>query len=122
MLEKTLAETDPETTDVVVMTAKVAPPRRHVASSGPDLDHYDRELMTAVVNRAEKAGKQVQPLIVPTNNPLFAVVNTAKDIAGPGAGPGRVEQLHGRRADRADRLLLDQPARGQPRAADRAAS
>src|SRR5439155_24053991 len=29
---------------------------------------------------AEKAGKKVKPLIVPTNNPLFAVINTAKDL------------------------------------------
>ena len=36
--------------------------------------------MTAVVNRAERLGKRVMPLIVPTNNPLNAVLNTAKDI------------------------------------------
>jgi nucleotide-binding universal stress UspA family protein len=36
--------------------------------------------MTAVVQRAERAGKQVKPLIVPTNNPLHAVLNTAKDL------------------------------------------
>jgi nucleotide-binding universal stress UspA family protein len=36
--------------------------------------------MTAVVQRAERAGKQVRPLIVPTNNPLHAVLQTAKDL------------------------------------------
>ena len=36
--------------------------------------------MTAVVERAEKSGKEVMPLIVPTNNPLYAVVRTAKDL------------------------------------------
>jgi len=36
--------------------------------------------MTAVVERAERAGKKVTPLIVPTNNPLFAVMNTAKAL------------------------------------------
>ena len=36
--------------------------------------------MTAVVDRAEKFGKRVIPLIVPTNNPLNAVLMTAKDI------------------------------------------
>ena len=41
---------------------------------------YDRQLMTAVVDRAEKLGKRVIPLIVPTNNPLNAVLMTAKDI------------------------------------------
>jgi amino acid transporter len=79
MLEKTLAETDPETTDVVVMTAKVSPPGDSSASP-PSLDNYDQHLMTAVVTRAEKAGKQVKPLIVPTNNPLHAVLGTAKDL------------------------------------------
>ena len=36
--------------------------------------------MTAVVDRAEKLGKRVLPLIVPTNNPLNAVLKTAKEI------------------------------------------
>jgi amino acid transporter/nucleotide-binding universal stress UspA family protein len=79
MLEKTLAETDPETTDVVVMTAQVAS-RGDASTQGPDLDKYNRTLMTAVVDRAEKAGKQVHPLIIRTNNPLYAVVHTAMDI------------------------------------------
>jgi amino acid transporter len=79
MLERALAETDPETTGVVVMTAKVSP-RGDVKMGGPDLDEYDQQLMTAVVQRAEKAGKEVRPLIVPTNNPLHAVMQTAKDL------------------------------------------
>jgi amino acid transporter len=77
MLEKALAETDPDTTDVAVMTAQ----RTQLGDASTvvaELDHYERDLMTAVVNRAEKAGKHVQPLILPTNNPLYAVVNTAK--------------------------------------------
>ncbi len=79
MLERALAETDSDTTDVVVMTAKTAPPGDS-ALNGPDLDTYDQQLMTAVVDRAEKAGKQVKPLIVPTNNPLYAVIRTAKEL------------------------------------------
>jgi amino acid transporter/nucleotide-binding universal stress UspA family protein len=79
MLEKALAETDPETTDMVVMTAKVAPTGDESALT-PDLDAYDQRLMTAVVERAEKAGKQVKPLIVPTNQPLYAVLKTAKAL------------------------------------------
>ncbi len=79
MLEKSLAETDPDTTAVMVMTAKVEPVGE--PSPGPvDLDTYDQQLMTAVVQRAERAGKQVKPLIVPTNNPLYAVIRTAKDL------------------------------------------
>jgi len=79
MLEKALAETDPETTDVVVMTAHVTR-RGDTTAVRASLDQYDRELMTAVVTRAEKAGKPVQPLILSTNNALFAVIRTARDI------------------------------------------
>jgi amino acid transporter len=80
MLEKTLAETDPLTTDVIVMTAKQVPAGdNHILA--PALDDYDQQLMTAVVDRAEKAGKQVKPLIVPTNNPLYAIIRTAKELA-----------------------------------------
>jgi amino acid transporter/nucleotide-binding universal stress UspA family protein len=78
MLEKALAETDPETTNVVVMTAKVLP--RGDTAVRDELDPYEQQLMTAVVDRAEKAGKQVIPLIVPTNNPLNAVLQTARDL------------------------------------------
>ncbi len=79
MLEKTLAETDPDTTDVIVMTAKEIPAGDSGAKANL-LDEYDQQLMTAVVDRAEKAGKEVKPLILPTNNPLFAVIKTAKDL------------------------------------------
>jgi amino acid transporter len=79
MLEQALAETDPETTNVVVMTAKMELPN-NPAVGGPDLDTYDQQLMTAVVNKAEHIGKPVTPLIVPTNNPLFAVLRTAKAL------------------------------------------
>ena len=80
MLERTLHESDPETTDVIVMTAKVTPAGGEAAMADLDLDRYEQQLMTAVVERAERAGKQVKPLIVPTNNPLFAVVKTAKEL------------------------------------------
>jgi amino acid transporter len=80
MLEKALAETDPETTDVAVMTAQVTRRGDESAQPAPQFDQYNRELMTAVVTRAEKAGKHVQPLIVQTNNPLFAVVQTAYEL------------------------------------------
>jgi amino acid transporter/nucleotide-binding universal stress UspA family protein len=79
MLEKALSETDPETTAVVVMTAKVVPMDGTEAAHA-DLDRYDQQLMTAVVERAEKAGKKVRPLIVPTNNPLHAVLKLAQEV------------------------------------------
>lgn len=78
MLEKTLSETDPATTDVVVMTAAMVPP-----GSGdyqPSITDADRALLTAVVNMAEHMGKPVKPLIVPTNEPIYALTRTAFTI------------------------------------------
>ena len=80
MLEKALAENDPNTTDVVVMTAKMQVPGGETGTGGLDLDNYDQQLMTAVVERAERAGKKVKPLIVPTNSPLHAILRTATDL------------------------------------------
>lgn len=79
MLETTLGETDPESTDVIVMTAKTLA-EGGSALDRSELDTYDQELMTAVVQRAEHAGKQVHPLIVPTNNPVYALMRTARDL------------------------------------------
>ncbi len=79
MLEKALSEADPETTSIVVMTAKFIPVGASVDDQ-PELDTYDQQLMTAVVQLAEKAGKEVKPLVVPTNNPMHAVLTTAKDL------------------------------------------
>lgn len=80
MLERALEETDPETTDVIVMTAKVPPPGEADVEK-VELDRYDRKLITTVIEKAEKVGKKIKPLVVPTNNPLFAVINTAKSLA-----------------------------------------
>jgi amino acid transporter/nucleotide-binding universal stress UspA family protein len=79
MLEKALAESDPATTSVIVMTAKTTPAHQF-GQPEEELDTYDQRLMTAVVERAEKSGKEVVPLIIPTNNPLYAVVRTAHDL------------------------------------------
>jgi hypothetical protein len=79
MLERALAETDPETTSLVVMTAKLLP-QGEGGTSVQTLDTYEQELMTAVVTKAEQAGKQVTPLIIPTNNPLNAVLKTAFEL------------------------------------------
>lgn len=80
MLETALAESDPLTTQVVVMTAKAVPPD-FVIDAPSALDAYDQRLMTAVVDRAERAGKTVNVLITPTNNPLYAVLRTAKELS-----------------------------------------
>jgi amino acid transporter/nucleotide-binding universal stress UspA family protein len=81
MLEKALAETDPDTTDVVVMTANIVHATVAEAAERHELSSYDQQLMTAVVARAELAGKKVTPLIIPTNNPLHAVLRAASDLS-----------------------------------------
>jgi amino acid transporter/nucleotide-binding universal stress UspA family protein len=78
MLERCLAETDPETTEVVVMTATVLP--QGSGDLQPAISVHDRQLLTAVVNLAEHAGKPVKPLIIPTNEPFYALAQTAKTI------------------------------------------
>jgi amino acid transporter/nucleotide-binding universal stress UspA family protein len=78
MLERCLAETDPETTEVVVMTASVLP--QGSGDLTPTITEQDRQLLTAVVNLAEHAGKPVKPVIVPTNEPFFALAQTARTI------------------------------------------
>jgi len=79
MLDKALADTDPATTDVVVMTAKVEA-RGADLSIEESLDTYDQRLLTAVVTHAEKLGKSVRPLLVPTNNALHAVLKLAMEL------------------------------------------
>lgn len=79
MLEKTLADMDPDTTEAVVMTAKMLPPGDQ-QTTDLHLDAYDEKLMTAVIKKAEGVGKQAIPVIIPTNNPLHAVMRTAYDI------------------------------------------
>jgi hypothetical protein len=79
VLDRALAESDPDTTDVVVITAKQAAPGV-LQPQGPDLDIYDQQLFTAVVERAERAGKEVKPVLVLTNNPLYALLRAARDL------------------------------------------
>jgi len=44
------------------------------------LDDNDRLVLTRVVQLAEECGKQVRPLVIPTNNPLFAIATAARDL------------------------------------------
>lgn len=49
----------------------------------PALEDDDRALMTAVVNRAERAGKPVKPVVLLTDDSVGTVLAAARDI---GAG------------------------------------
>ncbi|MBN2294479.1 MAG: amino acid permease [Pirellulales bacterium] len=79
MLEKALAETDPDTTDVVVMTAHVRPVGG-VHSEPVALSPREKKLMTVLLQRAESAGKKIIPIVVSTNNALHAILETARAI------------------------------------------
>jgi amino acid transporter len=81
MMEKILSETDTESRDVVVMTCKVLPAfTMGVTPAEMSLDDGDRGLLTQIVTVAEHIGKQVYPVVMPTNNPLYAIACAARDL------------------------------------------
>ena len=79
MLEKILNEIDTDQRDVVVVTCKVIPARTlGITDQEMSIDDEDRELLTRIVSVAEHIGKQVYPVVLPTNNPLYAIATTAR--------------------------------------------
>ncbi|HET6252245.1 MAG TPA: APC family permease [Tepidisphaeraceae bacterium] len=81
MMEKVLTETDTDARDVVVMTCKVLPAfTMGVTPEEMTLDDGDRGLLTEIVTVAEHIGKQVYPVVMPTNNPLYAIACAARDL------------------------------------------
>jgi hypothetical protein len=84
-LRDTLARTDTEKQDVVVMTARVYH-REHTFSGSTVMeatevfDQYEQELFTSVVAVAEKEGKPVSLLVVPATNVFEAIVVTAQRL------------------------------------------
>jgi hypothetical protein len=79
-LELALAETNTKDTDVVVVTARIIQGAgagyREIFEEHLFTD-YEQLLFTNVVARAEKMGKPVKLLTVPSNNPVSTVVNVA---------------------------------------------
>jgi hypothetical protein len=83
-LETVLGATDTAERDVVAVTCKVLPPlTQGITPEEMGVGEVDREVLTNVVNAAEEAGKRVYPLVIPTNNPLYALACAARDL---GAG------------------------------------
>ncbi|HTW95396.1 MAG TPA: APC family permease, partial [Tepidisphaeraceae bacterium] len=81
VLERVLQETDTDQRDVVVLTCKVLPPlTQGVTEQETTLSEDDRDLLTKIVSVAEKIGKRVHPVVIPTNNPLFAIATAARDL------------------------------------------
>ncbi len=93
MLDKVLGEAEPDTTSVVVIYAKLTPPLA-AGVPPPPLDRYERQLLTAVVEHAEKIGKEVRPVLVPTNRPLHAILTAAKDLRAEEVFLGAARNLY----------------------------
>ena len=103
MLEACLVETDPDTTEIVILAAHPPaaagvygdPEHTEIAivsgriPSQPDplLGLEDRKMMTAVVNRAELVGKPLKPAIILTDDPQTAMLRACACAGGPGADP-----------------------------------
>jgi amino acid transporter len=77
-LRRTLRKTDLRRNDIVVMTVlPQAPDSEYDLTKEQLFGDAERELFTAVVTIAEKEGKPVELLVVPSVDPFEAVVQTA---------------------------------------------
>ena len=81
VLQRILLETNTDIRDVVVVTCKVLPARTlGVTDQETTVDNEDRDLLTKIVTVAEEVGKAVHPVVLPTNNPLYAIATAARDL------------------------------------------
>ena len=78
-LSKCLEETDTDEVDIVVMTAKVLRDRQSEEVEAR-LSRSEQAVLSEVVSIAEKVGKPVIPIVVPTNNVPYALAMTAKEL------------------------------------------
>jgi hypothetical protein len=78
-LQKVIQETDTDRTDIVVMIARVFKDKMNILVK-QDIEKEERHLFSEVVNVAERIGKPVIPVVIPTNNAFFAIVSVAKEI------------------------------------------
>ncbi len=80
-LRRTLQKTDLRRNDIVVMTVRIVAPDSEYELSGEQVFGADEKaLFTAVVNMAEKEGKPVELLVVPSIDPFSALVQTASQL------------------------------------------
>jgi len=84
-LRDVLTRVDTNRTDVVVMTARIYL-REHSFGGGMEVESselfekYEQELFTAVVSAAEKEGKHVSLVVVPTTDVFEGIVATAQRL------------------------------------------
>ncbi len=95
VLQKILMETNTNTRDVVVVTCKVLPAMTQgVTEHETSVSDEDRSLLTRIVTVAEEVGKEVKPVILPTNNPLYAIARAARDLHATEVVLGVSEKVH----------------------------
>ncbi len=95
VLERILHETDTAKRDIVVVTCKVLPAMvQGITDEERNINEEDRELLTKIVTVAEEVGKQVHPLVLPTNNPLYAICSAARDLKATEIVLGVSEKVH----------------------------
>jgi amino acid transporter len=95
VLERILKDTNTDERDVVVVTCKVLPPKTAgVTAEEMRVNDEDRQLLTKIVTVAEEVGKQVFPVVLPTNNPLYAIATTARDLKAREVVLGVSEKVH----------------------------
>jgi amino acid transporter len=95
VLQKVLHDTDTNSRDVVVVTCKVLPAMTvGVTERETSVNDEDRNLLTKIVTVAEEVGKQVKPVVLPTNNPLYAIARAARDLGATEVVLGVSEKVH----------------------------
>jgi amino acid transporter len=95
VLQKILQETNTNLRDVVVVTCKVLPAMTvGVTERETTANEEDRNLLTKIVTVAEEVGKEVKPVVLPTNNPLYAIARAARDLKATEVVLGVSEKVH----------------------------
>lgn len=80
-LRRALTKTNLRRNDIVVMTVRPVVPDSEYDLKGEQVFGGDeKELFTSVVNVAEKEGKPVELLVVPGNDPIDVLVQTANQL------------------------------------------
>ncbi len=114
-LKTVVAKTNLRRHDIVVMTVRqisTASSEYHLANDQLFTD-YERELFTNVVNLAEKEGKTVELLVVPSRDPFAAIVQTAAKIQATRVVVGASLRMDA--ADLAQRIGLAWETLAEPR-------
>lgn len=76
---KVLSKMNQTSTDVVVMTSKIAT-GLHLEGNLSELSPEDEILFTKIISEAEKIGCPVIPIYVPSNDPYYAMARVACDL------------------------------------------